>query len=143
MKNNYDDIINFPRWNPMTHPRMSIESRSAQFAPFAALTGYDGAVKETARLTDRKIEIDEGLKQVLNKKLQYILENSNKNPVVEITYFLPDDRKKGGMYVEKIGEENAKKSDINKISLENLFISFSFFRIDFRIIRKFWRFFLF
>lgn len=104
MKNNYDDIINFPRWNPMTHPRMSIESRSAQFAPFAALTGYDDAVKETARLTDRKIEIDEGLKQVLNKKLQYILENSDKNPVVEITYFLPDDKKNGGRYVNKTGQ---------------------------------------
>lgn len=104
MKNNYDDIINFPRWNPMTHPRMSIESRSAQFAPFAALTGYDDAVKETARLTDRKIEIDEGLKQVLNKKLQYVLENSDKNPVVEITYFLPDDKKNGGKYVNKTGQ---------------------------------------
>lgn len=104
MNNNYDDIINFPCWNPMTHSRMSIESRSAQFAPFAALTGYDDAVKETARLTDRKIEIDEGLKQVLNKKLQYILENSDKNSVVEITYFLPDDKKNGGRYVNKTGQ---------------------------------------
>ena len=59
MKNNYDDIINTPRWNPKKHPRMSMESRNAQFAPFAALTGYEDAVKETARLTDAKLELDE------------------------------------------------------------------------------------
>ena len=104
MKNNYDDIINTPRWNPKKHPRMPMESRNAQFAPFAALTGYEDAVKETARLTERRIEIDDGLKQVLNNKLQYVLENSNINPIVEITYFLPDDRKKGGRYIEKIGQ---------------------------------------
>ena len=104
MKNNYDDIINHPRWNPKKHPRMSMESRNAQFAPFAALTGYEDAVKETARLTDRRIEIDEGLKEVINNKLQYVLENGNINPIVEITYFLPDERKKGGKYVEKIGQ---------------------------------------
>lgn len=104
MKNNYDDIINTPHWNPKKHPRMSMESRNAQFAPFAALTGYEDAVKETARLTDRRIEIDEGLKQVLNNKLQYALENSNINPIIEITYFLPDCKKKGGKYVEKIGQ---------------------------------------
>lgn len=104
MKSNYDDIINYPRWNPKKHPRMSMESRNAQFAPFAALTGYEDAVKETARLTDRRIEIDEGLKQVLNSKLQYAIENSSISPIIEITYFLPDDRKKGGKYVEKIGQ---------------------------------------
>ena len=104
MKNNYDDIINTPRWNPKKHPRMSMESRNAQFAPFAALTGYEDAVKETARLTDRRIEIDEGLKQVLNNKLQYALENSNINPIIEITYFLPDCKNNGGKYVDKIGQ---------------------------------------
>ena len=74
MNKNYDDIINLTRWNPKKHPRMSMEARSAQFAPFAALTGYEDAVKETARLTDRRIEIDEGLKEVINNKLQYALE---------------------------------------------------------------------
>lgn len=116
MKNNYDDIINTPRWNPKKHTRMSMESRNAQFAPFAALTGYEDAVKETARLTDRRIEIDDGLKQVLNNKLQYALENSNINPIIEITYFLPDSKKKGGKYVEKIGQ--IKKVD----SVEGLII---------------------
>lgn len=104
MKKNYDEIINLPRWNPKKHPRMSMESRSAQFAPFAALTGYDDAVKETARLTDRKIEIDEGLKIVLNNKLQYALENSDKKPIITFTYFIPDEKKKGGKYVEKTGQ---------------------------------------
>ena len=66
----YDDIINLPHHVSKKHPRMSLEARSAQFAPFAALTGYDSAIKETARMTDKRIEIDEGLKRqgILIKK---------------------------------------------------------------------------
>ena len=75
MDKNYDDIINLPHYESKKHPQMSIEARSAQFAPFSALTGYDEAIKETARLTDKRIEIDDGLKNILNNKLQYILEN--------------------------------------------------------------------
>ena len=67
--NNYEDIINLPHHISKKHPQMSIWSRSAQFAPFAALTGYDDAVKETARLTDKRLEIDEGLKNILNNTL--------------------------------------------------------------------------
>ena len=104
MKNNYDDIINHPRWNPKKHPRMSMESRNAQFAPFAALTGYEDAVKETARLTDRRIEIDEGLKEVINNKLQFALENKDLNPNITFTYFIPDVKKNGGKYIEKTGQ---------------------------------------
>ena len=73
MMNNYDDIINLNR--PISkHSHLSIESRASQFAPFAALVGYDEAVKETARLTDKRIEIDDGLKEMLNSKLNYINE---------------------------------------------------------------------
>ena len=69
-KDSYEDIINLPHHVSETHPQMSIEARAAQFAPFAALTGYSEAVKETARLTEKRIEIDEGLKLQLNNKLQ-------------------------------------------------------------------------
>ena len=103
MYKNYDDIINLPHHISKKHPQMSIEARSAQFAPFSALTGYDEAIKETARLTDKRIEIDDGLKVVLNNKLQYILENLKLKPEIILTYFVYDDKKIGGKYVEKIG----------------------------------------
>jgi len=109
MNKNYDDIINLPHFESKKHPRMSLEARSAQFAPFAALTGYEEAIKETARLTDKKIELDEELKQILNNKLQYILENNDINPDVIFTYFVSDKRKSGGKYVEK--KCNLKKID--------------------------------
>ena len=103
MNKKYDDIINLPHFEPKKHKRMSIESRSAQFAPFAALTGYDDAIKETARLTDKRIEIDEGLKQILNNKLKYILENIDAKPEITFTYFVYDKKKSGGKYIDKIG----------------------------------------
>lgn len=112
MNENYDDIINLPHFISKKHPQMTIESRSAQFAPFAALTGYEEAVKETARLTDRRIEIDEGLKNILNNKLQYILENINLKPEITFTYFIYDKKKSGGRYVEK-------KGIVKKIDLVN------------------------
>lgn len=103
MDKNYDDIINLPHYVSKKHPQMSIEARSAQFAPFSALTGYDEAIKETARLTDKRIEIDDGLKIILNNKLQYVLENLKLKPEMIFTYFVYDDKKIGGKYVEKIG----------------------------------------
>lgn len=109
---NYDDIINLPHHVSKKHPQMSIMSRSAQFAPFAALTGYDEAVKETARLTDKRLEIDEGLKNILNNKLQYILENKSLQPEITFTYFVYDNKKSGGKYIEKTGV--VKKIDLNE-----------------------------
>ena len=88
---------------------MSLYQRSAQFAPFAALTGYEGQVKETARLTDRRIELDEEMKLILDLKIQVIKEMLSDNPEVEITYFIPDTRKDGGKYVTIIN--NVKKID--------------------------------
>ena len=110
MNKNYDDIINLPNHISLKHPRMSIEARSAQFAPFAALTGYNDAVKETERLTDKRIEIDDNLKQILNNKLNYILENIDKKTLIIITYFIPDNKKEGSKYIEKTGI--IKKVDI-------------------------------
>lgn len=93
----YKDIINLSR--PISkRPKMSLEQRSAQFAPFAALTGYEGQIKETARLTNRRIEIDEEIKLVLNLKIQLIQEKLKDQPEIEITYFIPDLKKEGGRY---------------------------------------------
>lgn len=110
MDKNYDDIINLPHYISKKHPQMSIEARSAQFAPFSALTGYDDAIKETARITDKRIEIDEGLKFILNNKLQYILDNIKFNPEITFTYFIYDNKKTGGKYIEKTGI--VKKIDV-------------------------------
>lgn len=103
MNKNYDDIINLPHFESKKRKRMSIEARSAQFAPFSALTGYEDIVKETARLTDKRIEIDDELKQILNNKLQFILKNIDLFPEITFTYFVNDKQKSGGKYIEKIG----------------------------------------
>lgn len=98
----YDSIINLPHHISNKHPRMTLEERSAQFAPFSALTGYDGQIKEKARLTNERIEIDEEVKAILDTKIQIINENITNNYKVEITYFIPDSKKDGGEYVSVI-----------------------------------------
>ncbi|MBP3462984.1 MAG: hypothetical protein J6K45_00635 [Clostridia bacterium] len=99
MVSKYDDIINMPRHISKTRPQMSLYNRSAQFAPFAALTGYEEMVKETARLTDNKIEIDDGLRNIINKKLNIIREHLKEKPEITITYFVKDRKKSGGQYL--------------------------------------------
>ena len=96
----YDDIINLPHPNSAKHPRMSMIDRAAQFSPFAALTGHGAAIEETARITDRRIELTEEEKTVLDEKLRLLLETGGEGM---ITYFLPDERKDGGAYVTKLG----------------------------------------
>jgi len=109
MSDTYDDIINLPHPNPTTRPRMSIANRAAQFAPFAALSGYDSAVKETARLTDQEVMLDENLLAVLNDKLRILTDRLAEQPEVTITYFQPDSKKSGGAYVSVTG--TVKKVD--------------------------------
>lgn len=104
----YEDIINLPY--PQKHPRMSNYARGAQFSPFAALTGFESAIAETARLTDRKIELDEGGKALLDEKLREIEAEIDDRPEISVTYFQPDLRKAGGAYVQKRGR--VKKLDV-------------------------------
>lgn len=94
----YDDIINLPHHISKNRPQMSLRDRAAQFAPFAALTGYDEAVRETARLTDRKEELSDEDIALLNQQIQLLIENIKSHPQVKITYFVPDERKDGGRY---------------------------------------------
>ncbi len=109
MSKDYSDIINLPHHVSETRPHMSMRDRAAQFSPFAALTGYDAAVKETARLTDQRAELDEEMKQNISERLNLIQENLAAASVVEITYFVPDERKEGGAYNTAIG--TVKKID--------------------------------
>ena len=88
---------------------MSAIDRAAQFSPFAALTGYEAAIKETARLTDERVELDEYMKDALSDRLQIIVGRIKEHPEITITYFQPDIKKSGGVYVTAIG--TAKKID--------------------------------
>lgn len=99
----YDDIIRLPHPDSPTHPRMPVRSRAAQFAPFAALTGHDAAIRETARLTDPRMELDEGEQAVLDSKLRLLHQFLPEQPTVQITYFQPDARKSGGAYLTAAG----------------------------------------
>ena len=98
---------------------MSLEARSAQFAPFAALTGYDEVLIETARLTNERVEIDETIKVIIDSKLQIIKEHIMQKPLITFMYFVPDLKKDGGKYVTVTG--NVKKIDEyrNVLILEN------------------------
>ena len=98
----YDDIINLPHHISSKHPRLSMEQRAAQFAPFAALTGYGDSIKETARLTDNRIELNEEEKENINIKLQELKSKISTMPQVTITYIVPDVKKAGGEYITKM-----------------------------------------
>ncbi len=105
----YDDIINLSPPVSKKHPRMSLENRAAQFSPFAALTGHNEAIKETERLTDRKIELEEDAITDINRTLMWIKDNIKSHPEVVVTYFVPDYKKNGGKYVT--ATVNIKKID--------------------------------
>ena len=99
MKTPYDDIIHLPHHVSQNHPQMSMLDRAAQFAPFAALTGYEAAVGETARLTAERRELDAQEAEELNRRLTTLIAHLPDRPEATIEYFVPDDRKAGGAYV--------------------------------------------
>ena len=109
MKGKYDDIINLPHHVSETHPPMSMRNRAAQFAPFAALSGHNDAIQETARYTDDFQGIDESNIEILNRKIMELRNHINEHPQISVTYFKPDAHKEGGCYSIKTG--NIKKID--------------------------------
>jgi len=110
----YDDIINLPRHKSKKRPAMPIEDRAAQFSPFSALTTYEEKIKETARITERRIKLDKYMTEKLNHKLKILQDKINDEIEISICYFKPDDKKDGGAYitntaiVEKIDEYNKR-----------------------------------
>ena len=99
----YSKIINLPHHQSATRKRMSNYDRAAQFAPFAALTGHDEAIKETARLTDDYMEMGEDRLGELSAKIQLLIDKLSEQPEITVVYFVPDERKSGGSYAEKTG----------------------------------------
>lgn len=100
----YNDMLYMPHPVSKTHPPMDRANRAAQFAPFAALTGYEEAVREEARITEQKRELDEDEKARLDKKFGKLIEHLHEKPEVIINYFQADTRKEGGSYVTKQGQ---------------------------------------
>ena len=124
----YDDILHLPHPTSKRHPRMPIADRAAQFSPFAALTGHGAAIEETARVTDRRIELDEDAKEQLDQTLQLLLERIDEQPEITVTWFSPDKKKAGGQYHTATGklkridsrEGRLTLTDGNQIPLEDL-----------------------
>ena len=103
MTGKYDDILRLPHHVSASRKPMAITARAAQFAPFAALSGYDAEVQEAGRLTDRPIEPDEYEKEALNARLQLLARHFREEWVVSLVFFQPDERKAGGAYVTRTG----------------------------------------
>lgn len=106
---NYDDILHLPHPVSKTFPQMSLRDRAAQFAPFAALNGHNDAINETARFTNEKIDVEETNAEILDRKMAILLANLQTTPKISITYFQPDEKKKGGLY--KMTTGNLQKVD--------------------------------
>lgn len=103
MRGGYEDIIHLPHHVSAVHTPMPVEARAAQFSPFAALTGYGDAVRETGRLTEERAELEEDEMGDLDRKLTELQEQIGDRPEISVTYFKPDARKSGGAYVTATG----------------------------------------
>ena len=115
----YEDIINLPHHISPTRQQMPMSDRAAQFSPFAALTGYDAAIKETGRLTDERIELDEEALTALDMKYQLLMDTFDDAPEVTITYFQPDERKAGGKYITATSAVKKVDDFERRITMQN------------------------
>ena len=114
MSGKYDDIINLPYPTSAKHPRMPISDRATIFSPFAALTGHGDAIRETARLIDQRIELDEDTRAELDLKQQILADKIDERPEVSVVWFRPDEKKDGGQYVTTTGQLK-KVDDIERV----------------------------
>ena len=115
----YGDIIHLPHHVSSVHPHMPVSDRAAQFAPFAALTGYGEVIKETARLTDEEPDLSEDEKQELNYKIQLACALPGEKPEIVLTYFVQDEKKSGGAYHTARGKIRRIDPDAGQIILED------------------------
>lgn len=104
MKGMYDDMLYLPHHEPVKHQRMGMRERAAQFSPFAALTGYDDAITETARETDERPEVSDDTAERISEVLGLLSENASLMPPAVVSYFVPDERKEGGRILRHEGK---------------------------------------
>lgn len=114
----YDDLLELPRHVSSVHPRMAVQDRAAQFAPFSALTGHEEAVRETARLTMERGELDEEYQRLLDERLQLLREQLHMSPFISVTYFVADGRKAGGAYITVRGRVKKLKEYEQQLVME-------------------------
>lgn len=125
----YEDIIDLPPHISKNHPQPTMMERAARFAPFAAITGYEEMVLEEARVTDERIELDEGTKEILNAKLQMAMDFADSEPEITVTHFVADKKKSGGTYVKHTGvikkideyERTVTFTDKTRIAIDNIY----------------------
>ena len=125
----YEDIVNLPRHISKIHPQATMADRAARFSPFAAISGYEDMVKEAARVTEERIDITDATKELLNEKLNMIIEFLDEEPEVTITCFEPDKKKDGGAYISITGtvkrideyERIVLMSDDKKIRIDEIY----------------------
>ena len=125
----YEDIVNLSRHISKVHPQATMADRAARFSPFAAISGYEDMVKEAARVTEERIDITDATKELLNEKLNMIIEFLDEEPEVTITYFEPDKKKDGGAYISITGtvkrideyERIVLMSDDKKIRIDEIY----------------------
>ena len=115
----YSHIIDLPHHVSKVRPQMTMYQRAAQFAPFAALTGHSAAIRETARLTDKEIELSESECDILNQKIKELLAHLDEHPYASITYFIPDPHKEGGKYTTHSGTIKSWNEYEQKITFDD------------------------
>lgn len=115
----YDDIIDLPHHVSERHPQMPAMDRAAQFSPFAALTGHRDMIAEAERLTEKKIELEEGEQQEIMIRLQILLGKIKEKPEAAVTYFVPDEKKSGGSYRTVCGAVIKVDGDKKQVVMEN------------------------
>ena len=115
----YDDIIDLPHHVSERHPQMPAMDRAAQFSPFAALTGHRDMITEAERLTEKKIELEEGEQQEIMIRLQILLGKIKEKPEAAVTYFVPDEKKSGGSYRTVCGAVIKVDGDKKQVVMEN------------------------
>ena len=115
----YDDIIHLPHPVSKRHPQMTLSDRAAQFSPFAALTGHEVAIQETARQTEEWMEMEEDRKEMLDERLRMLRENLDQKPEITVTYFKPDEKKNGGAYLTVMGKVKKIDEYVHQIVFED------------------------
>lgn len=115
----YEDIINLSPHISNKHPQASIADRAARFSPFAAITGYEDMVNEAARFTDKRMELDDNVIEILNTKLTQIRATINSTPLVSITHFVSDEKKSGGTYITSSGHVNRINDYLHHITFDS------------------------
>ena len=119
MSGKYDDILHLPHHVSTKHPQMAMQARAAQFSPFAALTGYGEIIRETRRQTSVRMELDETVKEEIQRRLQIVRDHLGMHPEFHFRYFVPDEKKEGSAYVTASGSVKRLDGDAREIVLDN------------------------